>query len=131
MIKRSAVWKHLEDFPPAFVRCMGRTGRGQGARGLTADEVAAASGLSLKRIQQIEQQPDWRGVDILEIEAFCRGCRFDPTCSNDRRDKADTYFRLCAKRNREPWWYLRNSPHWPLYEKLIQNLKSSVKSSAK
>lgn len=131
MVKRSAPWIHLEQFPPIMVRCMGRTGRGCGARGLTIQEVAEVSGLTVERCEEIESLTSWKGVDVLEAEAFCRGCKFDPTDAIDRRDKAHSYFYLCEKRNREPFWYLRNTKHWPHYQKLIQLLRSSMSSSPK
>lgn len=125
MATRSAFWQHLEDFPPVMVRLMGRTGRGRGARALTTEEIATGADLPASRILAIGQKTDWKGVDVTEVEAFCRGCRFDPTVARDRRDKCYMYLELCEKKKREPWWYLRNTKEWPQYQRMITKLRSS------
>ena len=131
MVKRSAFWRHLEQFPPIMVRLMSRTGRGRGARALTTSEIARTSGLHEDKVGAIAQRTDWQGVDIKDAEAFCRGCNFDPTVARDRRDKCYMYLELCEKKGREPWWYLRNTKEWPNYQKMILKLKSSLSSSTK
>jgi hypothetical protein len=131
MPKRSVCWKMFQAFPPIMVRLMARSGRGRGSRGLTTEEIALTGELDLQRVKWIECQTSWKKIDLIEAEAFCRGCKFDPTSSYDRTSKWTLYLAACEKSGREPWWYLKNSKEWPQYQKWIHALELLTSSLAK
>ena len=70
--------KTLERFPPTVVRMLARIGRGNGSRIMTTLEISRASGLPIRRVQQIARSTTWNDVRVGDMLRFMRACRFSP-----------------------------------------------------
>ena len=63
----------LDKLPPNLVRVLARNGR----RSLSNRDIAAESGLTVKRIGQISRMRSWGGLQISEAAAFAEACGVD------------------------------------------------------
>ena len=75
MAEYSTFWDRCDALPPILIRLLAKAGNDP----LTTDQIAGRSGLPVERIRLIQQQTDWRGVDLLEMKKFLTGCDRDFT----------------------------------------------------
>ena len=125
----TVVWPHLEKYSPLMVRLMAhRPARNSTKKcvGLTNAEIAIASGLPLKRVQELSRLTEWDSVTVGEMQSFFIACGFDPT-DGTHRSRVQDYERMCINRKTRPFQWLHNSP---VYEEeflpLIQILNASL-----
>lgn len=119
--RKTEFWVIIKDFPPPLVRLMARTCENDEVRGISDQEVAIGSGLTLERVREIAYMKNWDTVTIDEMRRFFAGCNFDPCKSRDR-NRACAYNR--SAKGSPSFRYLRNTPHWQdTYMPLIQHFK--------
>lgn len=82
------------------------TTRGKCVRAISDEEIAITAALPLDRVMALSSMTDWNRVEIEEMRRFCVGCNFDPFSQKDRH-RARVHLRT-----RNPWAYLKRSPHW-------------------
>jgi len=63
----------LDRLPPNLVRVLAR----DGGRSLSNKDIAAMSGLSVKRIGQISKMKSWGRLQVSEVAAFAAACGVD------------------------------------------------------
>jgi hypothetical protein len=132
-ITHTTFWEALEQYPPYKVRLLAkRSPREPGPQGMSDEEVAFDSGLSVERIRQISTMTDWNAMTLEEVHRLFVGCRFDPTNPTDRR-RFHQYEYVCMKRKALPFQYLRNHPKWesqflPLIHLMKRQKNSSTRS---
>jgi|TARA_Y100000310_G_scaffold11165_1_gene11749 hypothetical protein len=63
----------LDKLPPNLVRVLARDGR----KSLSNRDIAAKSGLTVKRIGQISRMRSWSGLQISEAASFAEACGVD------------------------------------------------------
>lgn len=121
----SALWGHLENFPPLKVRLLAHRPMRTSSRtclALTDAEIAIAAGMTIDRVRQIARMTDWSQVKVVEMRAFFEACGFDPTVGAHRNRISD-YESKCLKRKSRPFQWLHHSPVYaeellPLIKKL-------------
>lgn len=107
---KSALWSHLNAFPPIKVRLLAHTGENCPVW-LSDAELAIEAGLTLVRVREIGRLFSWDTVTVSEMKKFCAGCRFDPTVLAHRHRVIDHEYR-CLKRQSPPMQWLKRSPRY-------------------
>ncbi len=114
-------WKIIDTYTPQVVRCLARrkTGTKQ-VKAISDNEIAIASTLDLKRVQEIYNSRTWDNISVWEMRAFCLGCNFDPLNTQDA-NRARAYIgQKCTPK----WAYLKKSPWWDdIFEPLLRDIR--------
>lgn len=76
----------LNQLPPCFCRYVARTANGR--RGLTTQEIAAASGLATTTVKELSYRASWNNITNEVTERFMRACGVDPLRARKQRDFA-------------------------------------------
>jgi hypothetical protein len=64
---------HMDKIPPNLCRIVARKGR----KAMTNQEIADASGLTIKRVGEIAKLTSWGKVDVGQASAFAAACGVD------------------------------------------------------
>lgn len=70
--------------PPIFCRYVARTPNGR--RGLTTEELVAASGLARTTVKELTYRTAWNNVTTETAERFMRACGVNPMAARKQRD---------------------------------------------
>jgi hypothetical protein len=71
--EQDALVAHMDRVPPNLCRILARRGR----KAMTNQEIADASGLTLKRVGEIARLVSWGKVGVAQASAFASACGVD------------------------------------------------------
>ena len=74
-MKASTIRQKLNLFPPCLCRCVARIRHGR--RPLQRKEIAARSGLPLRKVDELSRLTSWDRVPVEEMERFSLACGVD------------------------------------------------------
>ena len=118
-LQRRDVGDRMMEFTPIISRLLARTGVGPATRGLTDEEIAERSGLSLTDVMSIQQQPSWDKVSGADMVLFHKGCGI-VFHDGKRMHRHEEYLRKGMK-----FAYLRKTPEWMTrWNPMIQRQKA-------
>ena len=105
-------WERVNQYPPIACRIFARHKFG---RPMSSKEIAVASGLTILRVEAISELTSWKGVDVLEMQAFTEACGMDFTSARVMK-RFDYYVARSPK-----FLHLRKSELWEdYYKKLLK-----------